>query len=119
MVGFIKDEVEAQLRIKCSPHQISKSLVPRDFNVSHEAIYQHIANDRKAGGDLSLNLRINGRRRYRGRSKIGRGEKIPNQVDIGKADGRFPRSSCLPLMAAMNISKKSLFFVTSRVLRTK
>ena len=84
VVGIIKDEVEARLRIKHSPDQISKSLVLRNLNVSHEAIYQHIANDRKAGGDLALNLRINGRRRYRRRSKIGRGEKIPNRVDIGK-----------------------------------
>jgi IS30 family transposase len=84
VVGMIKDEVEARLRIKHSPDQISKSLALRDLNVSHEAIYQHIANDRKAGGNLSLNLRINGRRRYRRRSKIGRGEKIPNRVDIEK-----------------------------------
>ena len=84
MVGMIKDEVEARLRIKHSPDQISKSLVLQDLYVSHETIYQHIANDRKAGGDLSLNLRINGRRRYRRRSKIGRGEKIPNRVDIEK-----------------------------------
>ena len=84
MVGMIKDEVEARLRTKHSPDQISKSLVLRDLYVSHETIYQHIANDRKAGGDLSLNLRINGRRRYRRRSKIGRGEKIPNRVDIEK-----------------------------------
>jgi IS30 family transposase len=84
VVGMIKDEVEARLRIKHGPDQISKSLVLRDLNVSHETIYQHIANDSKAGGDLSLNLRINGRRRYRRRSKIGRGEKIPNRVDIEK-----------------------------------
>lgn len=84
MVGIIKDEVEARLRIKHSPDQISKSLALRDLKVSHETIYQHIAGDRKAGGDLSLNLRINGRRRYRRRSKIGRGEKIPNRVDIGE-----------------------------------
>ena len=84
MVGFIKDEVEARLRIKHSPDQISKSLALRDLKVSHETIYQHIADDRKAGGDLSLNLRINGRRRYRRRSTIGRGEKIPNRVDVGE-----------------------------------
>ena len=84
MIGIIKDEVEARLRIKHSPDQISKSLALRDLNVSHETFYRHIAADRKAGGDLSLNLRINGRRRYRRRSKIGRGEKIPNRVDIEK-----------------------------------
>lgn len=82
MVGVIKDEVEARLRMKHSPDQISKSLALQDLKVSHETIYQHIADDRKAGGDLSLNLRINGGRRYRRRCKIGRGEKIPNRVDI-------------------------------------
>lgn len=82
MVGIIKDEVEARLRIKHSPDQISKSLALRDLKVSHETIYQYIADDRRAGGDLSLNLRINGRRRYRRRSKIGRMGKIPNRVDI-------------------------------------
>ena len=82
MVGIIKDEVEARLRIKHSHDQISKSLAIIDLKVSHETIYQYIATDQKAGGDLSLNLRINGRRRYRRRSKIGRGERIPNRVDI-------------------------------------
>ncbi len=52
--------------------------------ISHETIYQHIASDRKAGGNLSLNLRINGKRRYRRRSKIGRVGKIPNRVDIAE-----------------------------------
>ncbi len=84
MVGLIKDEVEARLRIKHSLDQISKSLALRDLNVSHETIYQHITADRKAGGELSLNLRINGKRRYRRRSKIGRVGKIPNRVDIAE-----------------------------------
>lgn len=84
MVGIIKDEVEMRLRMKHSPDQISKSLARSGLNVSHETIYQHVVRDKKAGGDLSLNLRINGRRRYRRRSKIGRGEKIPNRVDIEK-----------------------------------
>jgi IS30 family transposase len=84
MVGIIKDEVETRLRIKHSPDQISKSLAMRGLMVSHETIYQHLASDRKAGGDLSLNLRINGKRRYRRRSKVGRGEKISNRVDIEK-----------------------------------
>jgi IS30 family transposase len=52
VVGLIKDEVEARLRIKHSPDQISKSLALRDLKVSHETIYQHIADYRKAGGDL-------------------------------------------------------------------
>jgi|APFre7841882793_1041355.scaffolds.fasta_scaffold16208_1 transposase, IS30 family len=82
MVGIIKDEVEARLRIKHSPDQISNSLILKGLKVSHETIYQHLADDRKTGGNLSLNLRINGKRRYRRRSRIGRGEKIPNRVDI-------------------------------------
>ena len=82
MVGILKDEVEARLRIKHSPDQISNALMLRGLKVSHETIYQYLVDDRKAGGDLSLNLRINGKRRYRRRSKIGRGEKIPNRVDI-------------------------------------
>ncbi len=82
MTGIVKDEVEARLRIKHSPDQISKSLALQGLKVSHETIYQYLADDKKSGGGLSLNLRINGRRRYRRRSKIGRGEKIPNRVDI-------------------------------------
>lgn len=82
IVGIIKEEVDTRLRIKHSPDQISKSLALRGLKVSHETIYQYLASDRKAGGDLSLNLRINGKRRYRRRSKIGRREKIPNRVDI-------------------------------------
>lgn len=82
MVGIIKDVVEARLRIKHSPDQISNALALKGLQVSHETIYRHLADDRKAGGDLSRNLRINGTRRYRRRSKIGRGEKIPNRVDI-------------------------------------
>ena len=84
MIGIIKNEVEARLRIKHSPDQISKSLALQDLKVSHETIYQYIADDRKAGGDLSLNLRINGKCRYRRRSKIGRVGKIPNRVDIAE-----------------------------------
>jgi IS30 family transposase len=82
MFGLIKEEVNAQLRIKHSPDQINKSLAFRGVKVSHETIYQYLASDRKAGGDLLLNLRINGKRRYRSRRKIGDREKIPNRVDI-------------------------------------
>lgn len=82
MVGILKEEVDARLRIKHSPDQISKSLALSGLKFSHETIYQYLESDKKDGGDLSLNLRINGKRRYRRRSKIGRREKIPNRVDI-------------------------------------
>ena len=39
--------------------------------------------DKKAGGDLHLNLRINGRRRYRRRNKAIR-NKIPGRIDISQ-----------------------------------
>ena len=52
--------------------------------VSHESIYKYVLKDRKGGGLLWKQLRINGTRRYRCRNKVGRGEKIKNRVDIEK-----------------------------------
>ncbi len=77
-----KTQTEIAQAIGCSQSAISKSLALRNLKFSHETIYRHIADDKKAGDALALNLRINGRRCYRRRSKIGRGEKIPNRVDI-------------------------------------
>lgn len=82
MVGEIKEEVETRLRINHSPEQISNALALRGLQVCHETIYQHVARDKEAGGDLASNLRFNGKRRYRWRCKTGRREKIPNRVDI-------------------------------------
>jgi IS30 family transposase len=56
----------------------------QNLKVSHETIYQCIADDGKAGGDLSLNLRTNAKRRYHRRSKIRRVRKIQNRVDIAE-----------------------------------
>ena len=80
--GKTQDEIAQAIGF--SQGTVSKSLALQDLKVSHETIYQCIADDRKAGGDLSLNLRINGKRRYRRRSKIGRVGKIPNRVDIAE-----------------------------------
>ena len=82
MVGVVKEEVEAILRIKHSPGQISIALKLNGLEVSHTTIYQHIVRAKKAGGNLASNLRINGKPHYRWRSKMGRGEKIPHWVDI-------------------------------------
>lgn len=82
LVGDLKDEVEARLMLKHSPDQISKALALRGLRVSHESIYQHVVADRKSGGSLWKQLRINGTRRYRRRNKVGRVEKIKNRVDI-------------------------------------
>lgn len=82
VVGSVKAEVEARLRIKHSPEQISGKLAKHGVAVSHESVYKHVQRDKKTGGDLWKNLRINGKRRYRRRSKVGRGDKIRDRVDI-------------------------------------
>lgn len=82
VVGATRDQVEARLRSKHSPGQISRKLALEGIPVSHETIYRHVAADKKNGGELWRELRINGRRRYRRRSKVGRVGKIPNRVDI-------------------------------------
>ena len=82
VVGVIKEEVENRLRLKHSPDQISGALKLAKMEVSTESIYQYVIEDRKQGGDLYTHLRINGKRRYKKRVKVGRGEKIPNRVDI-------------------------------------
>ena len=82
VTGPVKEQVDARLLIKHSPDQISKTLGMEGMGVSHEAIYRYIDVDKKEGGELWRELRINGKRRYRRRSKVGRGEKIPDRVDI-------------------------------------
>lgn len=80
--GTTRELVEERLRSKHSPDQISGKLALEGIRVSHESIYQHVIRDKRSGGELWRELRINGRRRYRRRSKAGRGEKIPDRVDI-------------------------------------
>lgn len=82
IVGELREQIEARLMLKHSPDQISHALTKQGVRVSHETIYRHVIADRKNGGSLWRELRINGKRRYRRRSKVGRGEKIPNRVDI-------------------------------------
>lgn len=82
VVGKIKEEVEQRLRRKHSPDQISGALKLRGLKVSAESIYRYVVEDSRQGGDLRSHLRINGKRRYKKRVKTGRGEKIPNRVDI-------------------------------------
>ena len=76
IVGELKKQVDARLQLKHSPDQISKKLQKIDLKISHETIYLYILDDRKEGGELWTNLRINGKRRYRRRSKAGRGRCI-------------------------------------------
>jgi IS30 family transposase len=80
--GATLELVEERLRSKHSPDQISRKLGLEGIQVSHESIYRHVSLDKKNGGELWRELRINGKRRYRRRSKAGRAEKIPDRVDI-------------------------------------
>ena len=84
--AIITSEVEVhvvdRLKRKHSPEQISGGL-RRDGLVapSRTCIYNYIESDRRDGGTLYLNLRINGKRRYRHRNKASR-HKLPARVGI-------------------------------------
>ena len=75
--------IEEKLLEEWSPDQISGRLKEKGIaSISHEAIYQHIWKNKRAGGVLYKQLRHNGKK-YNKRSsgKAGRG-CIPNRVDI-------------------------------------
>ena len=76
-------QIIVRLEAKHSPEQISGGLALTGQQVSTSTIYKHIGRDKAAGGQLHLNLRINGRRRYRHRNKASR-VKIPNRRDISE-----------------------------------
>ena len=74
--------IDAQLAATWSPEQICGRLKDQGLpSVSHEAIYQHIYADKRAGGTLHRTLRCQKarRKRYGGRERRG---TIPNQVSI-------------------------------------
>ena len=76
--------IEAKVREDLSPEQISALMAEAGFDpVSHERIYQHIYQDKAAGGDLAAHLRIvtKKKRRKRYGKKDWRG-RIPGRVDI-------------------------------------
>lgn len=80
--GAVSDEVDARLRLRHSPEQISGAMGREGLDApSHESIYQYIAQDKATGGVLYTFLRINGKRRYRRRIKGSR-SKIPGRIDI-------------------------------------
>ena len=75
--------IEEKILEDWSPDQISGRLKDDDIaSISHEAIYQHIWEDKRTGGILYKHLRHKGKK-YNKRSsgKAGRG-CIPNRVDI-------------------------------------
>ena len=81
IVGTLEEQVRERLGKKHSPEQISLRLKKEGSQVSHESIYRYVLADKQQGGKLYLQLRINGKRRYRRRSKVGR-TKIPDRTGI-------------------------------------
>lgn len=79
--------IENRLHQEHAPEQIAATMAadPRGpgYKISHERIYQHIWQDKAAGGTLYRHLRIAGhqkkRKRYRGRDLRG---QIPHRVGI-------------------------------------
>ena len=82
IVGKLKQKIDTLLRKKHSPEQVSGQLKKKGILVSHECIYSYIVQDKKEGGSLHKELRINGKRRYRRRCKGTRVGKISNRVGI-------------------------------------
>ena len=68
-------QVEALLRKKWSPEQVSASLKAKGVcSISHETIYRHVLKDKKAGGALYKHLRIMSklvRKRYNSKDSRG------------------------------------------------
>ena len=74
--------IDTLLRKRWSPEQISGWLLAeRDIKVSHEWIYQHVLQDKHAGGVLYQHLRHQAKRRKRYGVKDRRG-RIPQAVSI-------------------------------------
>ena len=84
MSAEVEAEVCSRLKRKHSPEQISGALrLEQGTGTSQTSIYNYVEADKHAGGDLHLNLRINGKRRYRHRNKANR-HKLSGGVDIGE-----------------------------------
>lgn len=76
------EQVEALVRETWSPEQIRGRLHrEHGLAISHEWIYQHIYEDKRAGGDLYRSLRCQKKRRKRYGTYSRRG-RIANQVSI-------------------------------------
>lgn len=83
LTGDFATLIESKLALQWSPQQISGWLKRHDHpTLSHERIYQHIWQDKKAGGTLYKNLRHGGKKyNKRGKATAGRG-CIPHRIDI-------------------------------------
>jgi len=83
MTDEVVDLIENQLREQWSPEQVSGWLnETHGMSLSHERIYLHIWEDKRAGGDLYTHLRRQGKKyqkRHNGKTSRGR---IRNRVGI-------------------------------------
>jgi IS30 family transposase len=76
-------QVHRYLRLQLSPEQVSGRLkLEGGLRISHECIYQHIYNDKRAGGDLLKHLRCQKTRRKRYGSGQERRGTLKNRVSI-------------------------------------
>ncbi len=74
--------IERLIQKEWSPEQISGWMKNEmGYSVSHERIYQHILQDKQAGGGLYLHLRCRKKRKKRYGSHDRRGQ-IPNRISI-------------------------------------
>ena len=71
---WVKDEVNALLRVQWSPEQIASQLP-----ISHETVYQHVYADKSQGGTLWKNLRCQKQKRKRYAGGRDRRGQIPNR----------------------------------------
>lgn len=77
------DQVDRYLRLQLSPEQVSGRLkLESGLHISHECIYQHIYDDRRANGDLLQHLRCQKVRRKRYGSGQERRGTLKNRVSI-------------------------------------
>lgn len=86
MTAAVVDHIEKKLHEDYSPEQITGTMERAiGTRISHERIYQHIWQDKYAGGDLYTHLRLAGgqKRRKRYGKKDWRG-RIPERIDIDK-----------------------------------
>ena len=66
-------EVEALLKKKWSPEQVSATLKERGVcSISHETIYRHVLRNKKAGGTLYTHMRIMSKKVRKRYNEIGR-----------------------------------------------
>jgi IS30 family transposase len=90
--GEVALRIEEGLRCKDSPQQICGAMRLDGYGPSHETIDRHLIANKRAGGDLWRNLRINGKRRYRQRVKVSR-RKIPDHKGIEERPAAYSTNS--------------------------